>query len=133
MIILLIANLQNKYFFSSSRQIRVQTPQVRVRLFFFACVTCRVLSFAKYKKNCVIIKVHYIALFRQNIIREKWKVQFQVHLYFSKQEKYEFLADLKFSIKCAIYVYPGRFWIILLHCININTWLVRLYCIISSI
>lgn len=32
MIILLIDNLQNKYFLSSSRQIRVLTPQVRVRL-----------------------------------------------------------------------------------------------------
>lgn len=73
MIILLIANLQNKYFLSSSRQIRVLTPQVRVRLCLFACVTCRTLLFAKLQKSCVIIKVLHIALFRQNAIKEKMK------------------------------------------------------------
>lgn len=120
MIILLIANLQNKYFLSSSRQIRVLTPQVRVRLCFFACVTCRTLLFAKLQKSCVIIKVLHIALFRQNAIREKnKKFKFKFICISQIKKKYEFLDDFEFSIKCAIHVNHGRFCSLpVVQCVN---------------
>lgn len=73
MIILLIANLQNKYFFKFITTDSCTNPAGARALGFFACVTCRTLLFAKLQKSCVIIKVLHIALFRQNAIREKMK------------------------------------------------------------